>query len=274
MKPDKAARATASLKEREDQVRAEKERVARSANAARGALGREEGEREFRTLLIDLVRDHEVRPASLLSSGDRHSPRSRQTTWDACLSQLERDPRFQSSPLSPYERRRLFDSHLADLYQKRLNLVENLFLANSPTIITPFTDVLPSISDSPQVTRLVGTNFDRLEGLYQTWSRKRQQQARKDFDELLKENPLIEHWGRLQKKDEGDEGKKVLDDEEEDEGDAIDIKDMANQIDIKALHAVLKVSRPSSFQSPFHHQSNPLSNWTNAARPAVLDLRS
>jgi hypothetical protein len=59
-KADKAARAAASLREREEQVRAEKERLARSANMARGALGREESEREFRTLLIDNVREHEV----------------------------------------------------------------------------------------------------------------------------------------------------------------------------------------------------------------------
>lgn len=59
-KSDKAARAAASLKEREEQVRGEKERAARSAKAARGAMGREEGEREFATLLTDVVRDHEV----------------------------------------------------------------------------------------------------------------------------------------------------------------------------------------------------------------------
>lgn len=59
-KSDKAARAAASLKEREEQVRIEKERMSRTASAARGAAGREEGEREFNSLLIDLVRDHEV----------------------------------------------------------------------------------------------------------------------------------------------------------------------------------------------------------------------
>lgn len=57
---DKATRAAASLKEREEQVRIEKEKSFRSTNAARGAMGREEGEREFRTLLTDVVRDHEV----------------------------------------------------------------------------------------------------------------------------------------------------------------------------------------------------------------------
>lgn len=60
-KDDRAARAAASLKEREAQVRAQKERVSRSADVAKGALGREEGEREFGSMLVDLIRDHEVR---------------------------------------------------------------------------------------------------------------------------------------------------------------------------------------------------------------------
>lgn len=60
-KEERAARAAASLREREEQVRAEKERVARSTNFAKGQLGREEGERDFGTLLVDKITDHEVR---------------------------------------------------------------------------------------------------------------------------------------------------------------------------------------------------------------------
>lgn len=46
-------------------MRGEKERLNRNASAARGAMGREEGEREFKNLLIDSVRDHEVRSSFL-----------------------------------------------------------------------------------------------------------------------------------------------------------------------------------------------------------------
>jgi transcription elongation regulator 1 len=50
----------ASLREREEQVRMEKLRTARNTEQARGAMGREEGEREFKMLLIDVVRGHDV----------------------------------------------------------------------------------------------------------------------------------------------------------------------------------------------------------------------
>lgn len=60
-KEERAARAAASLREREEQVRAEKERMNRSTNFAKGQLGREEGERDFTTLLVDKITDHEVR---------------------------------------------------------------------------------------------------------------------------------------------------------------------------------------------------------------------
>lgn len=59
-KAEKAAKAMASLREREQQVRIERERSSRNAMAARGAMGREEGERDLTSLLIDTVRDHEV----------------------------------------------------------------------------------------------------------------------------------------------------------------------------------------------------------------------
>ena len=65
---DKAARAAASLREREERVRADKARAERSANVARGNLGKEEAERDFAQLLIDAVRDHKVRRRSRCAS--------------------------------------------------------------------------------------------------------------------------------------------------------------------------------------------------------------
>lgn len=73
-KEDKAARAAASLREREEKVRLEQMRAARSAERARGHLGKDEAEREFAQLLVDAVRDHNVsaeggqRPGSRLTA--------------------------------------------------------------------------------------------------------------------------------------------------------------------------------------------------------------
>lgn len=136
----------------------------------------------------------------------------------------------------------MFDSHLSELYNKRLVAVESLFLTQSPLLTTPFTDILPEISNLPIVTRLIGTNLDRLEKLHESWSRKRYGEARKEFDALLKENSMLEYWGRLQKKEDGDDTGKGIADEDEDEDDgALDLKTMAKQVDIKAVHAVLRV---------------------------------
>jgi transcription elongation regulator 1 len=57
---DKAARQAASLREREEKARRDRERIERMAGRSRMEAGREEAEREFRTLLIDAVYSHEV----------------------------------------------------------------------------------------------------------------------------------------------------------------------------------------------------------------------
>ena len=58
---ERKARQAASLKEREEKVRKEREVLDRAAGRSRAEAGREESEREYRSLLIDAVRDHEVR---------------------------------------------------------------------------------------------------------------------------------------------------------------------------------------------------------------------
>lgn len=59
-KLDRWARAAASLKERELQVQKEKEKLEKNSNFAKRVLGKDEGEREFKSLLIDFVKDHDV----------------------------------------------------------------------------------------------------------------------------------------------------------------------------------------------------------------------
>ncbi|BGP15676.1 hypothetical protein JCM10213v2_003665 [Rhodosporidiobolus nylandii] len=224
-KEDKAARAAASLKEREEKVRMEKMRQDREAQRARGNLGKEEAEREFGQLLVDAVRDHKARFEDLVPT-------------------LSRDPRFDTPSLYPNDKRRLFDQHLQKLYRTRLADVESLFAQHSPKLTSPFHDVLPSITSDPHVTRLVGSDFDQLERLYDAWLSRRTQKAREDFTQMLRENAIVEHWGRLKKMERrektaliGEEGKRN-DESDEDEGPSM--QDMAEQVDLKAIHAVLK----------------------------------
>ncbi|KAG0660642.1 hypothetical protein C6P46_004505 [Rhodotorula mucilaginosa] len=222
-KEDKAARAAASLREREEKVRLEKMRNARSAERARGHLGKDEAEREFAQLLVDAVRDHNAR-------------------FDDVAPTLAADPRFDAPSLHPSDKRRLFDAHQQKLYRSRVGDVESLFAAHASSLTTPFDAVLPAISSDPHVTRLVGSDFTQLEALYDGWLARRTRQAREDFTQMLKENSVLEHWGRMKKMEKREKGKLIGEEgvREDSEDEEPDAREMAEQIDLKAIHAVLR----------------------------------
>jgi len=177
---------------------------------------------------------------------DANLNRSReQAHFEDVSPNLSQDPRFDHPSLTPRDKRRLFDLHLSTLHRKRVSAVESLFSEHSPALNTPFHDVLPSISDSPHVTRLFGDNFNALEDLYVSWQSRRAAQAKDEFYQLLKESPILEHWGRLQKMEKredvkliGEEGTRNDESDDEETG----AREMAEQVDLKAVHATLKVS--------------------------------
>lgn len=135
------------------------------------------------------------------------------------------------------------------LYAKRIGVLEELFSSHSPLLTTPFTDVLPEISSSPHVIRLVGKDFDRLESLYKSYNQKRELQSRREFDELLQENSVVQYWVKMQKETMNGDAQKIADEEEDDDEEAIDLRTMANQVDLPAIEAVLKVRRRFSVVS-------------------------
>lgn len=228
---DRKARQAASLKEREEKVRREREAQDRLAGRSKAEAGREESEREYKNLLIDAVRDHEAK-------------------WSDVLPSFGKDPRFTSSSLPLAQKRRLFDEHLDSIYHKRINALETLFAQHSPKLQTPFEDVYASISSDPHLTRL-GLSMSRVERLHEDWQRRRLAQAKKDFETLLNESSFVDYWGKLKQEHtskEDDRAKGLLgpgenDNDEEDEApedEAVDLRAMAAQIDLKELHAVLK----------------------------------
>lgn len=226
---EKRAKQQASLKEREEKVRREKAALDRTAGRVRAEAGREESTREYKNLLIDAVRDHEAK-------------------WSDVLPSLEVDPRFSSNNLTFSEKRRLFDQHLDEIYDKRIAALEALFAEHAPKLTSRFDDVYSSISANPIVTRLHSSE-SRIERLFDSWNKKRFDQARKDFDTMLSESKFVDYWGRLKQdaagKDE-DRTKDILgnenDDDEEMNGEGgVDLKAIAAQIDMKEINAVLKV---------------------------------
>jgi len=157
------------------------------------------------------------------------------------MDELRRDPRFEHPALQPHDHRRLFDDHLSTLYTKRLAQLEALFLQHAPLLTTPFSQIEEVVLEAPQAQRLVGTDARRLEALYDSWLARRTAKAKDEFQELLKENSVLEHWGRLQKKEGQQEGAIEVKDEDEEEGeDAPDLREMAGQVDVRAIEQVLK----------------------------------
>ncbi|KAG1892466.1 Hsp90 protein-domain-containing protein [Suillus subluteus] len=215
-----------ALKEREQKVKADRSRMDAEIGRSKMGLNLEEGEREFRTLLTDAVRDP-------------------QTTWESIRPQLQTDPRFNNSPLSVNQQLHLFHAHMSQLQMKHLTGLHSLFQAHAPSLATPFS-VLPleSMLKSLPVTKLAFDTRD-LQQEYEKWQRERTYECRKAFDEMLAENSFVEFWGRLGKiGGEGVEGGVKADELDEDEGEGfggkVDMKALAKSVDLSDIEKVLK----------------------------------
>ncbi|WVW83765.1 hypothetical protein I302_105786 [Kwoniella bestiolae CBS 10118] len=227
---ERKAKAEASLKERENKIKAEKEKIDFANQKSRIGAGKEEAERLFGSLLVDQVRDHTI-------------------PWTEASQFLSSDPRFNNPSLGPRDKQRLFSTHIDRLSSKRSNELHTLFEKFTPTLDTAYDTVYPNIVDDPLVKRL-GLQGDNLENQWKSWLRSKESDGRKEFDEMLGENSFIEFWGKMRKKtlDEGAMGVKRddqfaeaegMDEEEEEEGKK-DITDMARQIDLNEIKSVLR----------------------------------
>lgn len=224
----KKERAEASLREREQQVKEKQHQMERDLRRSKQGANREEAEREFGSLLVQAIREHNV-------------------SWSAALPLLEKDARFQSTGLSLSDKQRMFNSHLETIAHKRLDALYKLFESHSPKLNTPFEDVFPEIVNDYAVTRLSLTP-EKLEQRYEQWQDVRFQQARKDFEMLLKENSFVDFWGRMRNKNINDKAYIPENEDEDDDygaegGGKANLADMAKSVDLKEMHAVLRVSR-------------------------------
>lgn len=224
---DKKARAEASLREREQQVKQQQQQMERDLHRSKQGANREEAEREFGSLLVQAIREHTV-------------------SWSDALPLLDKDPRFQHPGLSLADKQRLFHSHLESIARKRLDALHKLFESHAPKLNTPFEDVFPEIVNDFAVTRLNLTP-EKLEQRFEQWQQVRFQTARKDFEALLRENSFVDFWGRMRNKH-VDEKAYIPENEDEDDeygaegGGKANLASMAKSVDLKEMHAVLRVS--------------------------------
>ncbi|KXN90242.1 Endoplasmin [Leucoagaricus sp. SymC.cos] len=248
-----------AVRERERKVKAELSRVELNIERSRTGINQEEGERDYRSMLVDAIRDP-------------------QTTWDDALPQLKIDPRFRNSPLLPNQQLRLFHSHVAYLRQKHMTNLQGLFQSYSPLLATSFNELpLDSLSKSLPVTKL-GFGIHELEREYNKWQRERTTAARAAFDEMLTENSFVEFWGRLSKiGGDGVDGGVKADDMGEDEGEGgggkVDMKVLAKKIDLAEMDKVL---RNDKRYATFDHVPEQREKWlrSDVARMRKIVINS
>ncbi|KAF8559124.1 HSP90-domain-containing protein [Imleria badia] len=245
-----------ALNEREERVRAQRGRTEAEIGRSRLGLTKEEGERVFRMLLTDAIRDPQL-------------------SWDTVLPQLQTDPRFTNSLLPRDQQLHLFHSHMHQLRSKHLNSLHALFSAHTPTLAASFSQLtLESIEKSLPATKL-GFDSRELEQEFEKWQRERTSDARKAFDEMVTENAFVEFWGRLGKiGGEGIEGGVAAEDLGEDEGEGfggkVDMKALARNVD---LEDILKVLKNDKRYIMFEHVPDQRERWIRDYLAAMRLLR-
>ncbi|KAF8631941.1 hypothetical protein AX15_002109 [Amanita polypyramis BW_CC] len=222
---EKRKRREQALKERVEKVKAERSRLDANIERSKQGMGKEEGERLFRTLLTDAIRDPQ--------------------TWETALPQLKTDPRFINSPLTLNHQLQLFHAHIAHLRAKHLANLRALFQSHTPSLATSFSDSPVSSLRSSLPSTKLGYSITDLQHEFTKWQRERFQECRGAFDEMLGENSFVEFWGRLGKMGgEGVDGGVKVDEIGEGEGEGgggtVDMKALAKNVDIHDMEKVIK----------------------------------
>ncbi|KAF9055246.1 HSP90-domain-containing protein [Hymenopellis radicata] len=240
-----------ALKEREDKVKAERSRMEASIDRSRNELNKEEGEREFKTLLTDAIREPQL-------------------TWEDALPQLQTDPRFTNSILPLNQQLHLFHSHVSHLRERHIKGLYALFESYAPTLASKF-DSLPldSLLSSLPATKL-GYDSRNVQQDFEKWQRERTTNARTAFDEMLTENAFVEFWGRLGKiGGEGVDGGVKADDLGEGEGEGgggtVDMKALAKNVDVGEMEKVLKASNDKRYIM-FEHVPEQREKWIRSCQ--------
>ncbi|WVN88207.1 uncharacterized protein L203_103408 [Cryptococcus depauperatus CBS 7841] len=226
---ERKTRAEASLGERENKVREERQRIEMEMKKSRAGADKEEGERLFGSLLVDVLRDNDV-------------------TWQEATNLLSPDPRFNHPSLGSRDKMRLFEQHIARISSKRSNALDKVFEQHTPALDAVYDDVYPHIVEDPAVKRL-GLQGQQLEDRWAAWCRTWETNARHDFDKMLGENSFVDFWSKMRKKQLDENALKVNEQEEREEGEGLgeggsaDLTKLAKQIDLGEIKMVLMRDR-------------------------------
>ncbi|KAH9462205.1 hypothetical protein MJO28_003004 [Puccinia striiformis f. sp. tritici] len=274
---EKKRKQEASLKAREEEVREMKKKLEKESSQTKNFVGKEEAEREFKSFLVDHVRDHDA-------------------DWGDVRFQLTRDSRYESMKCLPsHEMKAIFTKHVDSVYSKQINTLEAYFERQVKQPLTATFSIIKenlldlategddgeedltrakgidlSSSSSSRteeeeklklkrtIRRLIGGKEGRRKGLesieekFNQWKEGKELKARSEFDEMFKESSFIEFWGRMKKaaledRTKKDVGSSTIQEEGDDEGeedggdkDLVDFREMAKSIDLNEIQSVFK----------------------------------
>ena len=139
----------------------------KATKVSKSNLNAEESEREFRTLLIDTVRNHNAR-------------------WRDEEPLLKNDKRFNVN--IPHKLKRdLFEEHVESIYNRRLKGVLQLFEQHSHSLKDEFGDVYSKIKNEIPV-QIFGAGEKELDKIFNRFQDERFTKSKEEFKKLLNES--------------------------------------------------------------------------------------
>merc|ERR1712029_1050842 len=169
-------RIAASLRKREDEVKANLAGSLRERDKERSQHMHQEAINAFNALLADLIRtpDFSWKEAKKLLKKD--------SRWDMIEGNLEKS-----------ERERLFDGHIDLLIAKKKESYRSLLEEHKDLPLdATFKDIRRKIQDDPRYTKYSSSD-KKCEKEFNNWVRDRIQSARNEYKQLLVETKLISH---------------------------------------------------------------------------------
>ncbi|CDR87228.1 uncharacterized protein SPSC_00354 [Sporisorium scitamineum] len=241
-KEKEAARAKA-LREREEKVRLERQRIQRINRSAFSAATREESLLSFRQLLLDAI----------------HTPH---TSYTSAVTQLSRDPRFDSPALTDTDKQQLFHEHQSRLSNQQDSRIGSVFARYARSLDTHRDDVLARTLQDDQLSHpplsVFAEDRKKLEEAYDRWDAVRKSEAEKAFKEMLGESAFVEFWGRLKKQASSAPEQRTQKQEEDEEGEGTTLVEMAKKVDLDEIESVLR--NDARFRA-WRHDSEQRRRW-------------
>ncbi|PWN44551.1 hypothetical protein IE81DRAFT_10411 [Ceraceosorus guamensis] len=224
--------AATALREREDRVRRERAKLEQQNQRTIQATSHEESVVAFSQLLVDAVTNPH-------------------TSWSSARFDLSSDARFRSHSLQQREKEDLFRAHLDKLQSRKLAALHRVFEKHAPQLDTAKRIALPLVRDDEDMEKGgLGEWLKeeeqrglRLEEMFERWNDQRHNDARRDFDKMLKESSFISFWGALR----AERQRMIAAGQDTDATDAADEDDdvpsllkMAGSVDLEEVHATLQ----------------------------------